>query len=77
MIRMLIDGMDLLAVTYEAVSLSSNDPEADETILALRAAMEMWQERPSDHASAVAEFGELTRRSEPCTMLVGISVSLN
>jgi ADP-ribosyl-[dinitrogen reductase] hydrolase len=57
-VRMLIDGMDLLAAADEAVALLSNDPEADETISALRAAMETWQERPSDHASAVKRLGK-------------------
>jgi ADP-ribosyl-[dinitrogen reductase] hydrolase len=57
-VRMLIDGMDLLAAADEAVALLSNDPEADETISALRAATGMWRERPTDHASAVERLGE-------------------
>jgi hypothetical protein len=58
MIRMLADGVHLLGAADEAVALLSNDPEADETILALRAAMGMWQERPSDHASALERLGK-------------------
>ena len=58
MVRMMIDGMDLLAAADEAVALLSNDPEADETISALRAATGMWRERPTDHASAVERLGE-------------------
>jgi ADP-ribosylglycohydrolase len=58
MVRMLVDGMDLLAAADEAVALLSNDPEADDTISAIRAATEMWRERPTDHASAVARLGE-------------------
>lgn len=57
-VRMLIDGMDLLAAADEAVALLSNDPEADETISTLRAATGMWRERPTDHASAVERLGE-------------------
>jgi ADP-ribosyl-[dinitrogen reductase] hydrolase len=57
-VRMLVDGMDLLAAADEAVNLLSNDPEADETISALRAATGMWRERPTDHASAVERLGE-------------------
>lgn len=58
LVRMLMNGMDLLAAADEAVALLSNDPEADETISALGAATEMWRERPTDHASAVARLGE-------------------
>jgi ADP-ribosylglycohydrolase len=58
MVRMLVDGMDLLAAADEAAALLSNDPEADKTISALRAAMEIWRERPADHASAVERLGE-------------------
>jgi ADP-ribosyl-[dinitrogen reductase] hydrolase len=50
--------MDLLAAADEAVALLSNDPEADETISALRAATGMWRERPTDHVSAVERLGE-------------------
>jgi ADP-ribosylglycohydrolase len=58
MVRMLVDGTDLLAAADEAVALLSNDPEADETISAIRAATKMWRECLSDHASAVERLGE-------------------
>jgi ADP-ribosylglycohydrolase len=57
-VRMLMDGTDLLAAADEAVILLTNDPEADETISVVRAAMEIWRERPADHASAVKPLGE-------------------
>ena len=58
MVRMLVDGTDLLAAADEAVALLSNDPEADEKMSALHAATKMWREHPTDHALAVAPLGE-------------------